>query len=269
MPDLTLGLAALVFLLTVELAKAARWAALLGPNRPPYSQCVQALVSGQLTNLLSPLRAGDAIQIGFITVRGGALAPAAATLVGIKLLDACVLLVIASSIFGVSALGASAAWVVAGAAAACAAAGMAIVGGGGQIQLALLRLPMAERVGIGHLQDVAFALHSQRVLLLVGLTSGVAWCAGLLANVAILAAVGIQPTFDLAARMLVAGYAVGVLPAPPGRVGVFETAVALALGSAGIPPLTALAAGVTLHVTQFIELALLIVTSVVVRRWFR
>src|SRR6266508_4173753 len=92
---------------TTCLAKWARWGALLGPNRPPYSQCVQALVSGQLTNLLSPLRAGDAIQIGFITVRGGALAPAAATLVGIKLLDACVLLVIASSIFGVSALGAS------------------------------------------------------------------------------------------------------------------------------------------------------------------
>jgi Lysylphosphatidylglycerol synthase TM region len=268
-PDLTLGLAALAFLMTVELAKAARWAALLGPNRPSYVHCLQALVSGQLTNMFAPLRAGDAVQVGVIAVRGGAMAPAAATLVGIKLLDACVLVLIASSIFGASALGASAAWVVVGAAAVCAVAGVAIVGTGGQIQLMLLRLPLAERVGIRHLPDVAAALRSHRVLLVVGMTSAAAWCAGLLANAAVLSAVGIPPTFDLAARVLVAGYAVGVLPAPPARIGVFETGVALALTSGGVAPLPALAAGVTLHVAQFVEVGLLILTSTAVRRWSR
>jgi glycosyltransferase 2 family protein len=268
-PDLSLGLLALIPLATVELAKAARWASLLGPRRPSYGHCLQALVSGQMANLLSPLRAGEAVQLGFLTLRGGAFAPAAATLVGIKVLDACVLLVFASLILGASAFGVSAAWIMVAAAVMCACVGVAVIGAGGQVQLALLRLPLADRVGIGQLQDVAIALRDQRVVLVVALTSGLVWCAGMLANVVVLAAVGVQPTFDLAARVLVAGYAVGVLPAPPGRVGVFEAGVALALVSAGVEPVAAVTAGVTLHVLQFTELALLLVASMVVPPWSR
>ena len=269
MPDLSLGFLALIPLAAVELAKAARWASLLGPRRPAYGHCLQALVSGQMANLLSPLRAGEAVQLGFLTLRGGGFAPAAATLVGIKVLDAFVLLVLASSILGAATVGTSAAWVLVGAVALCTCVAVALMGGGGQVQLALLRLPLAQRVGIGHLQDVAMALHNQRVLLVVALTSGLVWCAGMLANSIVLAAVGIQPTFDLAARVLVAGYAVGVLPAPPGRVGVFEAGVALVLVAAGVQPVAAVTAGVALHVLQLAELALLIVASVVVPRWSR
>jgi len=268
-PDLTLGLFALVPLLTVELAKTTRWAALLGAHRPPFVHCLQALVSGQVANLLSPLRAGEAIQVGFLTLRKGAVAPAAATLIGIKVLDACVLLVLASSIFGAAVVGGSAAWLVVAAAVLSTAAGVAVVGGGDQLRLVMLRLPLADRLGVAHLQDVADALRSQRVLVVVGLMSSLAWSAGLLANVAVLGAVGIQPTFDLAARMLVAGYAVGILPAPPARVGTLEAGIALALGSAGVAPVTALAAAVTLHVLQLAELALLVVVSVVMPRWSR
>jgi uncharacterized membrane protein YbhN (UPF0104 family) len=268
-PDLTLGLVALVPLVTVELAKAVRWAALLGPRSPSFVRCLQALVSGQLANTLSPLRAGEAVQVGFLTLRGGALAPAAATVAGIKLLDACVLLLFAISIFGASVIGGSAVWVVVAAAGVCTTMSVAVVGAGGRLQWAVLRFPLAERVGVGRLQDVASALRSHRVLLLVGVTSSMVWFAGMLANSAVLLAVGVQPTFDLAARMLVAGYTVGVLPAPPARVGVFEAGVALALSSAGIAPVTALAAGVTLHVLQLVELALLILVSTVVPRWSR
>ena len=269
MPDLSLGLFALIPLASVELAKAARWTALLGPRRPAYGHCLQALISGQLANLLSPLRAGEAVQLGFLTLRGGAFAPAAATLVGIKVMDACVLLTFAISILGASAVGVSAAWVAIAAVVVCACVGVAVVGAGGQLQLALLRVPLAQRVGIEHLQDVAIALRDQRVLLVVAVTSALVWCAGMLANIVVLAAVGIQPTFDLAARMLVAAYAVGVLPAPPGRVGVFEAGVALALVSAGVEPVAAVTTGVTLHVLQLTELALLILASVVVPRWSR
>src|SRR5262249_15439873 len=144
-----------------------------------------------------------------------------------------------------------------------------MVGGGGQLQLALLRLPLADRIGLTHMEDVASALHSHRVLLVVALTSSIVWCAGLLANIAVLGAVGIQPTFDLAAPMLVAGYAVGVLPAPPARIGVFEAGIGLALTSAGVSPVAAVAAGVTLHVLLLIELALLILASVVIPRWWK
>jgi uncharacterized membrane protein YbhN (UPF0104 family) len=72
---------------------------------------------------------------------------------------------------------------------------------------------------------------------------------------------------DLAARVLVAGYLIGLLPAPPGRLGVFETGVTVALTSAGVGLPEALTAAVMLHVCQLAELALLMTTSLAVRRW--
>ncbi|HET6320090.1 MAG TPA: lysylphosphatidylglycerol synthase domain-containing protein, partial [Chloroflexota bacterium] len=214
-----------------------------------------------------PLRTGEAIQVGFLTLRGGAVAPAAATLAGIKVMDACVLLLLAGSIFGASVVATPTVWALGAAAVLCTVFGIAVVGGGDQLRLVVMRLPLANRIGVAHLQDVARALRSQRVLLLVGITSSISFCAGLLANVVVLSAVGIQPTFDLAARVLVAGYAVGVLPALPARIGTFEAGVALALTSAGVAPGSAVSAAVTLHVMQLAVLALLVVVSLVVPRW--
>jgi Glycosyl transferase family 2 len=71
--------------------------------------------------------------------------------------------------------------------------------------------------------DVAQVLSNRRALLTVLGTTGVVWAAGLVANAVVLAAVGITPRPELAGRVLVAGYLVGLLPAPPARVGVFET----------------------------------------------
>jgi hypothetical protein len=93
------------------------------------------------------------------------------------------------------------------------------------------------------------------------------WAAGLAANAVVLAAVGAPVTLDLAARVLVAGYLVGLAPAPPARLGVFEAGVAGALLSGGVAPVTAVAAAAALHACQLANLGLLFGASVVGRRW--
>jgi len=150
MPDLTLALLVLAPLAAVELAKAARWAALFGPGRPGYARCLQALISGQLTNLLSPVRAGEVVQVGVVTLRGGALMPAAAALVGGKLLDGAVLLLLAGAIVGTASLGSSTPWLMVALTAGLVGLGIA---GRGHEGAALLRqehaVDAADRAGDG------------------------------------------------------------------------------------------------------------------------
>jgi uncharacterized membrane protein YbhN (UPF0104 family) len=115
--------------------------------------------------------------------------------------------------------------------------------------------------------DVAETLKDPRTVLVLAMTTAVVWMAGLAANALVLAAVGVEPTPELAARMLVAGYLAGLLPAPPGRVGVFETGVAAALVSAGVRLGAAVTAGVVLHVGLLVELGLLLAGTLVARKW--
>ena len=85
-----------------------------------------------------------------------------------------------------------------------------------------------------------------------------------LANLAVLAATGTPPAIDPAARILVSGYAAGLLPAPPGRLGVFEAAVVAALVSGGMELNSAIAAALALHALQLLLLGLLVLLAT---RW--
>ena len=261
MPDPALLVATLVALAAVELAKAERWRVLFGSAAPSYPRCLRALVAGQLTNALSPVRAGEAVRLGMIAAEGGQLVPATAALAAAKAIDTLALGAIAAAVLGGAVLGGSA-WTLA-AAAGVLVAGAATVLAGPRLRAWLLASRLARRLRLDSVLDVAETLRRPRALAEVCGTTAVVWLAGLAANWLVLLAVGTVPSLDLAARVIVVGYLAGFLPAPPGRVGVYEAGVVAALTSGGVPLGEALAAGVALHVCQLVELGLLMALGLV------
>jgi uncharacterized membrane protein YbhN (UPF0104 family) len=264
---LSLAFFAVVPLMAVELCKAARWRVLFGGARPPYSVCLRALVAGQLTNALSPFRAGEAVRLGVLAAQGGAVLPGAGALAGAKAIDAVSLAAIAAAVVGAASLASARLGLVGGA--VVIAGGALVALNGRALRRQLDAYALTRKLRLTALVDVAETLRSGPTLLVVLSATAVVWGAGLAANGVVLAATGIQPTLDLMARVLVAGYIVGLVPAPPARLGVFETGVTVALTSAGVALPQAIAAAVTLHVCQFAELGLLLFAGVAARRWGR
>ena len=264
-PEVALAVLALLPLAAVEFAKAARWRALFGPYRPPYWVCLRGLLAGQLVNALSPVRAGEAVRLGVLAAHRAAVVPGTAALAGSKAIDAISLAAIAAAVIGAMALS-HVMWGVIG-------GGVVIVAGallalrGGALRSRLEAHPLSRKLRLAALVDVAQILRDPHTLLVVLACTGVVWGAGLAANAVVLAAAGIPPTLDLAARVIVAGYLVNMVPGPPARVGVFETGVTLALTSAGVGLPEAVAASVTLHICQLVELGLLMAGSLIAGRW--
>jgi uncharacterized membrane protein YbhN (UPF0104 family) len=252
MPDFPLALLAVIPLAVVELAKASRWRALFGVERPSYVICLRALLSGQVTNALSPVRAGEAVRLGVLVAQGGALVPGAGAMAGAKAIDAVCLAAIAFAVAGTSILQRSAGGFLV--ATLIVFTGVVASFRAPKLRELLLAHRLTRRLRLTALVDVALALRDRRVLANVLLNTSMVWVAGMLANGFILAAVGITPTMDLMARIIVAGYLVSMLPAPPAQIGTFEAAVSVALTSAGVPFTTALAASVSLHLCQFVKL---------------
>ncbi|HEX2033391.1 MAG TPA: lysylphosphatidylglycerol synthase domain-containing protein [Chloroflexota bacterium] len=264
-PEYSLALLAIIPLAMVELAKAARWRALFGLRRPPYAACLRAVVAGQLTNALSPLRAGEAVRLGVLAAQGGAMVPAAGAMAGAKAIDTLCLAAIAVAVVGRSVLEHPGWGMIGGL--AVAALGVVLIACGRTLRGMLDTYWLSRKLRLSALIDVAQALRDPRVLAVVVSATAVVWAAGLAANGVVLAAVGIPPTLDLMARVLVAGYIVGLVPAPPARLGVFETGVTVALSSAGVPLAEAITAAVALHVCQLAELGILMAAGLLVRRW--
>jgi hypothetical protein len=262
MPDIALALLAIAPLTAVELAKAARWRVLFGASRPRYAIALRALVAGQITNALSPLRAGEAVRLGVLTAQGGAVVPGAAALAGVKAIDTLCLGSIAFAVAGASVFSQRSAGLVAGA--AVIAIGVALAVWGGRLRTALEANPVTRKLRLAALLDVAFALREPHVLFVVGATTAVVWLCGLAANAFALAAAGAPVSLDLAARIIVAGYLLNLLPSPPVQLGTFEAAITVALTSAGLDVETALLTAVTLHVCQLVKLGLLFAGNVLI-----
>src|SRR5262245_34772708 len=108
MAEIGLAGLALAVLASVELAKTMRWRTLFGAVRPPFVACLRALVAGQLTNALAPLRAGEVVRLGVIAAQGGAVVPATAALATAKTIDALCLAAIASAVVGTAVAGGTA-----------------------------------------------------------------------------------------------------------------------------------------------------------------
>ena len=255
MPELALAFLALIPLTAVELAKAARWRVLFGASRPTYAVALRALVAGQITNALAPVRAGEAVRLGALSAQGGAIVPGAAALAGVKAIDTLCLGAIAFAVAGASVFAQRIAGFAAGG--LVIGAGIALALWGGRLRPYLQKNPISRKLRLASLLDVAQALRDPQVLFVVATSTTVVWIAGLLANVLVLAAAGAPPTLDLAARIIVAAYLVNILPSPPAQIGTFEAAVTVALTAAGVSPETALLTSVTLHVCQLVKLGLL------------
>jgi uncharacterized membrane protein YbhN (UPF0104 family) len=103
---------------------------------------------------------------------------------------------------------------------------------------------------------------------MVALLCALVWLCGGFANAVVLVAVGVPPTIDLVARILVSGYVVSLLPTPPANLGVFEAGVAAALISGGVPLENAVAAAVILHILLLANFGLLTAATFLSRRWF-
>jgi uncharacterized membrane protein YbhN (UPF0104 family) len=184
---------------------------------------------------------------------------------GEKAIDTVSLAAIAAAVVGAASL-AGARWGLAGGAAVI-LGGVLVALKGRALRGTLEAHPLTRKLRLAALVDVAETLRDGPTLLFVFGATALVWGAGLLANGFVLSAVGIQPTLDLMGRVLVAGYIVGLVPAPPARLGVFETGITVALTSAGVALPQALAAAVTLHVCQLAELGILLVAGLAWRRW--
>jgi len=271
MPELSLALLAILPLAAVELAKAARWRVLFGQHRPSYAVCLRALVLGQITNALSPLRAGEAVRLGALKAQGAALVPGAGALAGEKAIDAVCLGAIAFSVAGMSIFSRSSLGLLAGFLVVL--TGIALALRGQSLRPLLERNTFTRRLRLSALLDVAEALRDPRTLAAVVAMTLVVWTAGLAANLIVLAANGVPADLNLAARVIVAGYLVNLLPSPPAQIGTFEAGVTVALTSAGVPLPTALAAAISLHIGYLAKLALLFGVSALLMlpqtRWLR
>lgn len=240
------GLAAAVLgiLAGVELIKAYRWQVLYGAARPPYLITLQGLLLAQLTNTVMPLRVGEGIRVVWAASSAGELARGTASLGITKLLDALVLAAIVAVMFGAWILDAPSV-LVASLAALAVLTAVALVFGPRWARGREDLIARAIRWVRGYLGE----LHLGILAPAVGSTLLV-WGLGALANAVTLAALGIPVTLDLTGRMLASGYLVGLVPAPPGRVAVYEAAVMSALVSGGLGVEAALAAALLLHGLQ-------------------
>ena len=257
--DWRLAILALVLLVAVDLAKAWRWQVLYGVLRPGYQRVLQAQVVGQAANTLIPFRLGEVLRVSWAAPTPSGVARGTAGLALTKAADAIVLALLIAWVFSGSML--------------AQAQLMPAVGLGLLVAVGLGLAQRYRHIGGGGFRSVrtlfasasryARELHAGTLAIFL-LTTAVAWLVGGLANLAVLAAVGAPPTIDASARILVSGYVAGVLPAPPGRLGVFEGAVTAALVAGGMDVSLALAVAVVLHALQLLEVGLLVLVAT---RW--
>lgn len=247
--------AAIALALGVEALKALRWRVLLGPTPTRFRALLACLLTARLLNAVAPLRAGDVWRLAATgdAPRGRLLVPAA-VLLAEKLLDGAAL---AASGAALAWLGADRVALPRGAAPAAAALAMALLA---LLAALWLKAPraLAGRVPRGAYRALAQLDHLARPRLL-------GWAAvltvgglglGTLVNLAALQAVGLPAQAAAGLAMLLAAYAVGLLPTVPAQLGVFELGVSAPLIGLGLAPPVAVAAAVALHLALLSALAL-------------
>jgi len=257
--DWRLAVVALVLLVAVDLAKAWRWQVLYGVLQPSYQRVLQAQVVGQAANTLVPLRLGEVLRVSWAAPTPSGVARGTAGLVLTKAIDAVILAGLIAWVFGGSLL-TQVQLLPAVLLGLLVAVGLGLsqryrhIGGGG---LGAVRPLLAAAA------RYARELHAG-TLAIVLLTSAIAWVVGGMANLAVLSAVGAPASIDAAGRILASGYVAGLLPAPPGRLGVYEGAVAAALVAGGMDLSLAIAIAVIMHALQLVEVGLLVLAAT---RW--
>jgi uncharacterized protein (TIRG00374 family) len=259
------GLALLSVLINI-LLKAVRWRALLGePGRKlALFPVLQALLAGQMLNILYPVRLGDLTRAYWI---GGLIPPgrvfALGTIVLEKLLDtlsyaALFFLLIVfvplpgwlnDSVYSLS----LAILVMLAAVFILAYRPQWVSGLAGRV---LARFP--ERVGAYLLARFRSAMESLHVLqdraglLNLALLSALIWGTAILNNALVLRALQIRLPWTAPLLVLMVLQAGISIAAVPGWVGIFEYSCILALAVFGVPQAPALSFGILLHLLVFL-----------------
>jgi uncharacterized protein (TIRG00374 family) len=266
------GLSLLTVLLTLW-ARVRRWQMLLESERVTTGGTLQALVLGQLLNLIFPARLGDLGRAYLITQAGyPSQAQALGTVALEKLWDIAMLIGV---IIVLSFWYPLPAWVTIPARLTTVVGGLLLLG---MATLLFFRHhPATRRFGrqrwsdlahwhwlarlTGRLIDGLESLRRPRVMLAAGSWSFIAWFFGMLTNLTLLKAFGL-PFSLLIAALLLAVLQMGVsVPSLPGRIGVFEGLCLVTLALFGIEANRALAYGLLLH-------ALVLLPPVILGLWW-
>lgn len=220
----------------VEVAKTFRWLLLLGLLPADLPRMLALVITGRLLNVLAPLRAGDLWRVASAARgEGRPLAIAGGSVVAEKLLDGAAL--------GGAALGLLLPVDQRGLAALLLGATFAAA-----ILVALgVGVRIVHHLELGRWLAGTEPLRDPRRLAAVGGLSLLGLGLGLLVNLAVLEALAFPVAVTLGVAMLVSGYATALVPAGPGQLGVFELAVAASLMALGLPPASAVAAALALH----------------------
>ncbi len=238
-------LGAVAVALAVEVAKTARWQLLLGVRATTLPALLGVVFTARILNALVPLRAGDVWRVASATRgEGRPFLAAGGSVVVEKLLDgaalggASMVLLWSVGLSSLLALGACVGLV--------AAVALAPVVG--------RHLRARQRVR-RWLAALAY-LRDWRVLTGAVALTLVALGFSLLVNLLVLYALGLPVTLTAGLVMLLAGYAVGLVPSGPAQIGVFELAVAAPLAAVGLAMPNAVTAALGLHLVLLAMLAL-------------
>ena len=279
--------AALVSVMVNAVAKVFRWQAAFGPaaKHIPFARLMRSLWVGQLWNLVYPARVGDLSRVWVVGRSATGRAYALGTVLVEKLLDmlsyAGVALLLLLT-FPLEGGWRTAAWFLAGLGAVSLAGGLTLV-----LQRQLLvrgldgllaRLPGRLCPAGGRLRswllvtlDGLEALRSPALPRLLAWTAVVwisAWANNLLVLWAMRAPLAdLQTEFSAALLVLIGAQASFVLPAAPGRVGIFEYVCILALTVFGIEQSLGLGYGLALHAVVSLPVAVLGFASALMDGW--
>ena len=246
------------------ITRTVRWAILLHPIVYRGTTITAAMLVGQTLNFLLPLRAGDVLRsIALSHAPGSSVERVLGSVAIEKVWD---WLMLTALVLIVALIAPLPEWFVAPARSLGVVAALALIGLGVVLSrrqqgvrlldrlLMLGRLPerwrrsLAERAN--RLLDGMEPLRRRNVAWRAGVWSAITWLLGIVTNVAVMRAFGVDSW--PAAMFLMAVLMVGVaLPPSIAALGIFEALTMLALGVFGVPVETALAIGVALHLVIF------------------
>lgn len=230
---------ALALALAVEVGKAVRWLLLLGLPFATLPRLLGLLLTARLLNAVAPLRAGDAWRIASaVRVEGRPLMAAGGSVVVEKLLDALALGGVSLTLLGTAGLGSDR------------LALLALAAGVGAVAMGLAGL-LAWRFrwwpALDRWMSALSQLRDARILATAAVLTVAVMGTGVLVNLAVLEGLGLLDGWAAGLVMLVSAYAVGLVPAVPGQLGIFELAVAAPLMVLGFSPASSVAAALALH----------------------
>jgi uncharacterized protein (TIRG00374 family) len=262
--NLALALLALTLSTGVNVAKAVRWRVILRPHAPLLTlhRLFAVLMIGQAMNTFAPLRFGDVARIYMLKAAGsGTILYSVVVEKSLDSLTLVALLFVVALVMPVPpwlkesgillSLGLVAV-LVALLLAGRSSRHLSAAGSWLEAKLSPLgRLDVARRV-----RDAASVLRSlgeRHVLMPAVAWTAVCWVLGVGANIALFPAVGLDMTNPVLAGafLIIVLYIGAIVPASPGKLGIFDYLCVISLALFGVEKTPALAYAIVLHLVSY------------------